>query len=135
MTLMELMIVMVIIGVLVSLLLPATVKMRKTVNEKKERATRVTFLNAVQNYHAEYGKWPVAVQPVVTTEYDSQDVISRLRPDHADNKRRRLFWEGEDQAKTMSGQVYWLRINPTGKLLIGNTKDFDADHTLSVLVK
>lgn len=140
MTLMELMIVMVIIGVLVSLILPATIKMRNTVTAKKERATRVTFINAVQNYHTEYGKWPVAdtdqpdeIKPVKA--YPSSDVIPQLRPDSPNNPRRKLFWEGEDQVKTIGGQEYWLRINIHGVLLIGSTDDFDASHTISVLLK
>ncbi len=128
MTLMELLMVIAVIGVLVALLIPATVKMRGKATAAKEKALRVTFINAVLSYHAEYGEWPVTPQPEVATDYLSQTVIDKLRS----NDRGKLFYEGDDQVKTTAGQEYYLRINPSGQYPIGAVDEFSSAYTVSV---
>jgi type II secretory pathway pseudopilin PulG len=135
MTLLELMIVIVVIGILIALLIPATVKMRNRASAVKEKSVRVTFLNAVLNYHAEYGVWPVADPPDSTPKvYKSSLVITQLRS--IGNARHMAFWEGEDEIKTMDGQEYSLRINPLGKYPIGESIDeFSPAYTVSVVLE
>jgi prepilin-type N-terminal cleavage/methylation domain-containing protein len=132
MTLMELLIVMVIIGVLVALLLPATAKMRNRATAAKEKALRVTLVNAVLNYHAEYGKWPVASQPGSgSKEYNSSDVIPQLRS--YGNERQKNFWEGDDRVLRSGGpSEYKVRINPQGRYPIGEVDETSSTYTVSV---
>lgn len=124
MTLMELLMVIAVIGILIALLIPATIKMRGRANDEKERALRVSFINAVLSYHAEYGDWPVPTEPDAL----SSAVIDKLRS----NDRGKLFWEGDDQLKTTAGQEYKLHINPSGQYPIGAGKEFNSDYTVSV---
>ena len=133
MTLMELLVVMVIIGVLVALLLPATVKMRNHAAEVKEKALRVTLINAVLNYHAEYCEWPVEPQPGVSAVYSSSALIPRLRA--GGNDRKKNFWEGDDKVLQSGGpDEYKIRINPQGMYPIGeNVNEYDSVYTVSVV--
>jgi type II secretory pathway pseudopilin PulG len=131
---MELMIVMVIIGIIVGLLVPATILIRKRAAETKIRSSRITLKNALLNFHAEYGVWPVGDQ-VAKATFPSSDVIVQLRPTGLNNIRKKLFWEGEDFIKTLDGREYSVVINPDGKKPIGSTDDFDQSYTVAFIVQ
>lgn len=136
-TLLELMIVMVIIAILVGFLVPATIKMRKTAAETKVRSGRVVLRNAVLNFHAEYGLWPVGDQVTSNEVFASSEVIEQLRPTGARNVRHKLFWERpEDKITKLGGQEYSVGINPRGKKPIGSdsqSMDFDQRYTVYFL--
>jgi prepilin-type N-terminal cleavage/methylation domain-containing protein len=134
MTLMELMVVMVIIGILVGLTVPATLKLRSYATATKERAARLTLRNAILSFRTQYGMWPLGDQ-VTKQEFSSKDVIKQLRPDGAFNTDKKIFWEGEDEIKSASGLTYYVVINPLGMYPIQQGDGFENDKQVYFLLK
>jgi prepilin-type N-terminal cleavage/methylation domain-containing protein len=134
MTLMELMVVMVIIGILVGLTVPATLKLRSHATATKERSARLTLRNAVLSFHAHYGMWPVGNQSG-REEFTSKDVIKQLRPGGTYNTQDKIFWEGEDEIKSASGLTYYVVINPLGMYPIQQGDGFETDKKVYFLLK
>lgn len=132
-TLIELMVVMVIIGILVGLLVPATIRVRKVAAADKVTTMRLSLRNAILNYHAEYGLWPVGDQ-VSTNQFSSTEVIAQLRPDGPRNPRSQTFWERTDtKITTLSGQEYYVVINPNGRKPIDKSEG--PEYTVSFIVQ
>ena len=127
-TLLELLTVMVIIGILVGLLVPATIKVRNRAAESKVRSGRIALRNAILSFHSEYGIWPAKGWNT------SSEVIKQLR---LKDTRNRLLWEGEDSIKSMKGTDYPVYINPDGNIPIRNDSDdkFDFNQSYTVSFK
>jgi prepilin-type N-terminal cleavage/methylation domain-containing protein len=135
-SLMELMIVILIIAVLVGLLVPATILIRKRAAETKVRSARITLRNALLNFHAEYGLWPVGNQEDKAS-FKSSEVILALRPTGLHNIRNKLFWEGEDMITDLNGREYSVVIKPDGKkpISLKENIDFNDQYTVSFELK
>lgn len=96
-TLIELMVVMVLIGMLVALLMPAVQRVRHRGRVTKGRAEAYAIKTGVKGYFMEYGYWPCP-------DYDRaglftyagnnyQQVITRLFPTATGNYKKKLFIE------------------------------------------
>lgn len=124
-TLIELLTVIFIVGLLVAMLVPATLKMRDRGKAAKAAVARASLRTAILNYHADYGEWPIADSSQKTT-VKSSEVITKLRPDPTDPKSR-LFWEGVDQITDQEGREYSVTFNPDGRYPINPEDDFDRN--------
>ena len=97
-TLIELMVVILLIGILAGLLLPATQLMRRRAVAARAEGEATNLRNAIMTYHLEYGRWPVGGDG----EYeggvfkDNTEIIRHLRPGHEKNPRKIAFWEHPD---------------------------------------
>ena len=116
-TLLELLVVIFIIGMLVSLLMPAIQKMRGRAKKTESQATAATLAAAIRAYHHEYGFWPCDVASRSTggtwSNNNNNVVIAYLQPDHAENQRHMVFWTTDGLVKDAFGSNYWIQIDVT----------------------
>lgn len=130
MTLLEVLVVIAIIGLLMGLLLPATMKMRHRARETKENGDRVELATAILAFHAEYGLWPLGDQ-VNKQEFPNADVIAALSISGPNNTKKKIFYEGESEIKLPDGKSLFVGINPAGKYPIHEGRNqFDASYTV-----
>ena len=98
-TLIELLTVIVIIGIIASLVLAATVAMKQRARAKQAEALALSLVLAIREYHAEYGEWPCPSpgSPASggTWSNNNDAVINGylLSTAGANNSHRRTFWE------------------------------------------
>ena len=85
-TLLELLVVLVIIGILLGILLPAFSRLRETARRKRYASDQDTIPMAVHNYYHETGIWPVPNQNDLSEDEDdplvfvnnNYEVVNRL---------------------------------------------------------
>lgn len=95
-TLLELLVVLVLIGILAGLLLPATQLIRQRARVARAEGEARNLRNAIMAYHHEYQRWPVPGQDeqyLGGTFNDNRQIVERLRTGHSGNPRDIAFWE------------------------------------------
>ncbi len=129
-TLMELLTVIAIISLLVAILMPATLALRRRARETQAASERAALKAAIMTYYADTSLWPVDNQTQVTV-LNSQEIIRRLRPPNTPYGR--IYWTGRDRIVDANNREYRVRINPAGQPPIGSADDFNDSYTVSFL--
>ena len=127
-TLMELLTVIAIISLLVAILMPATLALRRRARETQAASERTALKAAILTYYSDTGLWPVDNQTQVTV-LNSREIIPRLRPPNTPYGR--IYWTGGDRIVDANNREYRVRINPGGRPPIGSADDFDGSYTVS----
>jgi prepilin-type N-terminal cleavage/methylation domain-containing protein len=98
-TMLELLIVVAVIGILVSILMPATQGLRQKAKEKERDATKDALAQAVRAFRTEYGYWPLsdlnetAATLTATNQVQYTVIKDYLLSNGSKNKNNRIFWE------------------------------------------
>lgn len=96
-TLLELLIVVAIIGILISILMPATQHIRQQSKLKQRDATQAALASAIRAFRTEYGYWPTSdTLPTDGTLTPSQLTVIEdylLSKPGNQNKRQVAFWD------------------------------------------
>jgi len=113
-TLLELVVVMLIIGVLASLLLPAMAKARRNAKLRQAESDVSALAHAIRAYHHEYGRWPCNDQVNGLDVTNGADmVVGYLQPAHPANTMHIAFWENADTPIDPFGAPYYVAISVT----------------------
>ena len=107
-TLIELMVVILIIGILAGIILPAFGRVRLRGKVVKAQTQAAAIMNGVKTYYLEYGEFPVPSSYIntpgrYTNETDNADIIDRLSSHHSDNPRNIVFLELEGISRDSGG--------------------------------
>ncbi len=107
-TLIELMVVILIIGILAAIILPAFGRIRLRGKAVKAQSQAAAIVNGIKAYYLEYGEFPVPSSYIntpgrYTNETDNADIIDRLSSQHSDNPRRIVFLEMEGLSRASDG--------------------------------
>ncbi len=115
-TLVELMVVILVIGILFSILMPAFGRLRHRARIADANSVNVALKDAIMQYKFEYGFWPLPDPPPADGNFanGNHEVITRLLLDHADNKKKILFLQIDDYERNATGSI----VDPWGRPFI-----------------
>ncbi len=116
-TLLEILVVVVIIGILVSLLLPSVTMLKNAAKRKQARIKALAFVSAVTKYRTEYGKYPGQTQDDVDQDIEPEVMLEEI----IENPRDRIFMDFTPEDFTEDGELadpwgmpYVIAINENG---------------------
>lgn len=92
-TVLELLIVVVVIGILMAILMPAFQGARKKARDQETSSTTDAYNNARQAFRAEYGYYPGEELSPPQTLSQSQVITNYLLSNGPNNSKRISFWE------------------------------------------
>lgn len=107
-TLIELMVVILIIGILAGIILPAFNRVRLRSKVVKAQTEAAAIMNGVKAYFLEYGEFPVPDSYMntpdrYTNDTDNAVIIDRLSSQHSGNPRNIVFLELEGLSRDSGG--------------------------------
>lgn len=109
-TLLEILVVVMIIGILAALLLPAVEMLRQSAKRKQARTKAIAFVNAVREYRTLYGKYPGQTQDDVDQDIDPAVMVAEL----VDNPRDKIFMDFKTDDFTEDGSLADPWLDDTG---------------------
>jgi prepilin-type N-terminal cleavage/methylation domain-containing protein len=100
-TLLEVLVVVMIIGMLVALLMPAASTLRQTAKRKQAATRAISLIQAIKSYRQVYGKFPGQVQDIKDQDVEPEDLIHAL----TNNPRGTYFLEFADNELDSDGAL------------------------------